>query len=588
MKKVICGFPGVGKSTITKEAEKLGLKHCFVRYDHHDMEYQLTVPSGPGIPVFDSDSSLFDKSNFPKNYVDHIENVLKQEWMEDVIILVSSHDNVRKMLHERGIEYCLAYPQIELKADYIERYKERGSSDQFVGMMEDSWVKFITDCEEDPTKFKSILSEGEYLVDYVKLLLDAKPDGVESLPPTEVTATIIDANAGEPLVVVEPDAEAPPPNDPTVLNVPEQSEAATLTAEGNQSDYDNDSPKDPESDHADHTVDGNESEYRSTLIEYKLEMQNDLDVLEPVILDCQDEEIRSGLEGYEDHGPVFTKAAEHLNARYGANVEPTLAGIEGFFADLKNAFKETFDELKGKPTKAQRVKIQKSFYQARQAIDEYSSSKWLGQQKFINVGKVKLQVPAVFKEINTASGMAPIVDQFTKAVQKLESEHARNVKARLSSGVKMYNKLRNSKATDSKEIDQLLNDLGNVTPDALPDIKVSDVKSLIDLSLSSVELPVLKKDDVSGMVKLLKDTLDSFSKLSDLNEGIALDTIDPSEFSESDFWDKAMTRPGARKVYSAVATEDVVNNLAMIEEGYGQQLIVIGKFIEMWILSSVK
>lgn len=740
MKLVASAFPAVGKSTIFKEAAERGLKPGHVHFNDFTKEYEVTVPSGDGIPVFDSDSSKFDKEFFPGNYVKHIKSVLEQ--FDDVIILVSSHKDVREMLRSQGIDYVLAYPQRELKEEYIRRYKARGNAEGFIGMMENSWNDFIDSCEEDPTDTKIVLGEGEFLgqdyltgdlsqltgmeamsgadvfhetlkralgqssetneskpIDFAARLQRLKerrdplgieeekevmvdlpilhfPDGstgsasdqaeivrynnewethlaenpdanvsympieimggesmgdilhapngttidmaqpgwhqeyqnacavvLEEKPDALITATIVDVNAG-PEVTDQQTLPTDNP-EPTVLNTPEGTVEATLTAEapeGGVAAVDAATIAEPGPEATSTAEERNpdvdpdfveavvsEGPGRTELIEAKYDMQNDIEALESVITTYNDAGPEAaGMEQFADGSELLTAAAGDIKKRYDVDVEPTIAGLEGFFVDLKNAFKETFDELKGKPTKAQRVKIQRSFYQAKAAIDEYSSPKWQNQQKFINVGKVKLQVPAVFKEINTAAGMSPIIDQFTKAVQNLENEHARNTKARLSSGLKMFNKLKGSKVTDTKEIDQLLNDLGDVTPAAIPDIKMDEVKSLIDLSLASGELPVLKKADISGMVKLLKDALDSFSKLSNANEDIALDTVHPSEFSDYAFWDKAMTRPAARKVYSAVATEDAVHNLAMIEEGYGQQLMVIGKFIEMWILSSVK
>lgn len=740
MKLVLSAFPAVGKSTIFKEADERGLKPAHVHFNDFTKEYEITVPSGDGIPVFDSDSSKFDKEFFPTNYVQHIKSTLDK--LDDVIILVSSHDNVREMLQSQGIDYILAYPQRELKEEYIRRYKARGNAEGFINMMEEKWNDFIDSCEADPTPNKIVLGEGEFLgqdylttdlaevaglenmnddpewfhkslkkaieesnekskpIDFAARLKRMKerrdplgiekegepvmqydgvlhfPDGstasmgdqvaavrynnewdaylaenpdadvsyipveimggesmgdilhvpgggtvdmaqpgwhaeyqtacakiLEERPNAQITATIVDINAG-PEVTDQQTVPTDNP-EPTILNTPESTAASTLTAEapeGGVAAVDAAAISEPTPEVSTEAAERNpmvDPDFveaiepaepdRAELIEAKFEMQNDIETLDSVITTYNDAGPEAaGMEQFADGSELLTAAAGDIKKRYDVDVEPTIAGLEGFFADLKNAFKETFDELKGKPTKAQRVKIQKSFYQAKAAIDEYSSPKWQNQQKFINVGKVKLQVPAVFKEINTAAGMSPIIDQFTKAVQNLENEHARNTKARLSSGLKMFNKLKGSKVTDTKEIDQLLNDLGDVTPAAIPDIKMDEVKSLIDLSLASGELPVLKKADISGMVKLLKDALDSFSKLSNANEDIALDTIDPSEFSDYAFWDKAMTRPAARKVYSAVATEDAVHNLAMIEEGYGQQLMVIGKFIEMWILSSVK
>ena len=87
---VVSGFPGVGKS-------------YYVNYG----EGSDYMPQGFAI---DSDSSTFDKSNFPKNYIEHIkENIGKVK-----IIFVSSHKEVRDALVKNNIDFTLAYPNIDL------------------------------------------------------------------------------------------------------------------------------------------------------------------------------------------------------------------------------------------------------------------------------------------------------------------------------------------------------------------------------------------------------------------------------------------------------------------------------------------
>ncbi len=105
---VVSGFPGVGKSYYVSRGE--------------GSDY---MPQGFAI---DSDSSTFDKSNFPKNYIEHIKsNIGKVK-----IIFVSSHKEVRDALVDAKIDFTLAYPYANLKDEYIERYKERGSDDGFI------------------------------------------------------------------------------------------------------------------------------------------------------------------------------------------------------------------------------------------------------------------------------------------------------------------------------------------------------------------------------------------------------------------------------------------------------------------------
>ena len=92
--KVYSAFPGVGKTTYFNNTNK---------------------------NVLDSDSSKFDKSNFPSNYIQHIEKNIEDPSVDR--ILVSSHKDVREALVERGIPFVLVYPDRSLKSEYIQRYK---------------------------------------------------------------------------------------------------------------------------------------------------------------------------------------------------------------------------------------------------------------------------------------------------------------------------------------------------------------------------------------------------------------------------------------------------------------------------------
>lgn len=142
---VISGFPGVGKSYLTKINEKM--------------------------IVLDSDSSLFSwikdgvrNPNFPSNYIEHIkENIGYAD-----NIFVSSHDVVREVLESNNIDYLLVYPSVELKDEYIQRYRERNSDEKFIKFIETNWEQFIFDIEKEtfPTLIK--LQSGQYLRDVLE------------------------------------------------------------------------------------------------------------------------------------------------------------------------------------------------------------------------------------------------------------------------------------------------------------------------------------------------------------------------------------------------------------------------------------
>lgn len=138
MTLIISGFPGVGKSTAFSTAANLVIK--------------------------DSDSSQFDKADFPQNYIAHIKQCIDDKVD---IVFVSSHKEVRDVLTENNIWYVLLYPDISLKNEYLERYKQRGSSQKFIDLVESNWENWISDCNTYGKYLPITLESGEYATDYL-------------------------------------------------------------------------------------------------------------------------------------------------------------------------------------------------------------------------------------------------------------------------------------------------------------------------------------------------------------------------------------------------------------------------------------
>ena len=134
---VVSAFPGCGKSYFFENSD---------------------------IKTIDSDSSKFDKSDFPKNYIEHIrENLGKQD-----IIFVSSHKEVREALVNENINFILVYPNITLKDEYISRYETRGNDEKFVELLNNKWDEWTTDCFNQSNCYHIQLNSGQFLSDVIK------------------------------------------------------------------------------------------------------------------------------------------------------------------------------------------------------------------------------------------------------------------------------------------------------------------------------------------------------------------------------------------------------------------------------------
>lgn len=143
MTKIICGFAGIGKTTTTQ-----GNKY-------------------PQYKFIDLDSSQFDKAGFPANYLEMIDIHFTQGIYD--FILVSTHPDVIKGLIEKdygeGVVH-LVYPEYKqdmrhaewcsrenasLKEMFLERYEKRGSSSEFIEMMDRNFWGFVSGLEQVPT-----------------------------------------------------------------------------------------------------------------------------------------------------------------------------------------------------------------------------------------------------------------------------------------------------------------------------------------------------------------------------------------------------------------------------------------------------
>lgn len=142
---IISAFPGTGKSYFTKLHPEICGDSDSSKFSHH--------PDGT------------KNDNFINDYMDHI----IKESSHRKYLFISSHEDVRKELIKRNIQFVLIYPDRSLKDIYLERYKERGSPAGFVKLLDEKWDEFIDSCKNINDGFRITLKEGEYISDYIHL-----------------------------------------------------------------------------------------------------------------------------------------------------------------------------------------------------------------------------------------------------------------------------------------------------------------------------------------------------------------------------------------------------------------------------------
>ena len=134
---LISAFPGTGKTYFFNNTDKI---------------------------VLDSDSSKFDKKDFPQNYINHIKNNIDKA----DIILISSHKEVRDALVANNLYFTLVYPEKNLKDDYVLRYLNRGSPDVFIFLLKNNWDLWIDELKNQENCNHIVLKRNQYIFDIIK------------------------------------------------------------------------------------------------------------------------------------------------------------------------------------------------------------------------------------------------------------------------------------------------------------------------------------------------------------------------------------------------------------------------------------
>jgi len=141
----IQAFPGTGKTTFYNKWQ-----HAF--------------------DISDSDSSKFPKDAFPGNYIEHLrslENTRK-------LVFCSSHKSVRDAMRQANLDdvdvlvrTVLVVPHIDCKAEYLERYKQRGSPEAFIKLLDAQWENWLNEIKAEGHPFVE-LPAGTYIEDILR------------------------------------------------------------------------------------------------------------------------------------------------------------------------------------------------------------------------------------------------------------------------------------------------------------------------------------------------------------------------------------------------------------------------------------
>ena len=124
---IICGFPGVGKSSAAEICKNI-------------LDLEST-------PFHFWDDGKSEDPNWFVRYVNEIEKSANDARYN--YILVSTHKLVRSEMQYRGIPYIIVTPLAKLKDEYLSRYVKRGDCYDFIETLNINWEQWIEDFAND-------------------------------------------------------------------------------------------------------------------------------------------------------------------------------------------------------------------------------------------------------------------------------------------------------------------------------------------------------------------------------------------------------------------------------------------------------
>lgn len=106
----------------------------------------------------------YRKGNFPSNYVQDI----KKQLGKSQYLFISSDPVILNYLHKEGVKILLVYPENTLKEEYMQRYCNRNSGYDFIGVMYKHWHEWVENLTKQTYCKHIILKKGQTLKDVLK------------------------------------------------------------------------------------------------------------------------------------------------------------------------------------------------------------------------------------------------------------------------------------------------------------------------------------------------------------------------------------------------------------------------------------
>lgn len=166
---IIAGFSGIGKSTFCRETDNAFDLEC-MPYKYSNLDSLLA--SGRSIEELKASLELDLVRGWETLYLEAVLSLHRRN--PQAYIVISSISQVLSALGMAGIPYVLCYPQVDARAEYLRRYRQRGNSPEFLSIFIGRWDFWMKSLRRDKYGIHMEMNSSEYLPD-LKSRLDGLP-----------------------------------------------------------------------------------------------------------------------------------------------------------------------------------------------------------------------------------------------------------------------------------------------------------------------------------------------------------------------------------------------------------------------------
>lgn len=320
---------------------------------------------------------------------------------------------------------------------------------------------------------------------------------------------------------------------------------------------------------------------RPEILEMMIDVSEDLEAIEGVIVKSKEPEF-AGNEAFADNSEMLVGAVADIKERYGADVEPTLAGMEGFFTVLKNMF----DGL-GKKSEKKVEETLEYIYNADKIIDGYAKPEFLNGKTF-KEGDITVSAPAGLGKNPTLKSALVAINKVADAADKDAKKIGDNDLKHTQQALRIFNKYAKHAPVSEEEAEELLEKEFPIKPEQVdrPDRDMYD--KLLDIKPVPVTVPALDEAGVKEAVEVLNKFIERFKKIWAYYEAIDKLSLDHGEMSDSKFWDAAWETDACEQLNDGLYFQSSTRNIDIVADAYGDVVMPVAKFLESWILNSIK